>query len=161
MKKTMTVRLLQEKDYEGLVTIENMIWTNDNSPILHQYDSIEQYKERTKGQTIFVATDGMIIHGFVSVHHPTPLPSHQKQWMLGIGVHPESQSMGVGKKLLAHLKTIAPEYDIHKLSLRVMGTNPKAIAFYKKNGFQNEGILKDEFFIDGHFCDDYLFAYFI
>ncbi|OJG74672.1 hypothetical protein RV12_GL002427 [Enterococcus quebecensis] len=81
--------------------------------------------------------------------------------MLGIGVHPDSQSLGIGKQLLDYLKQLAANEDIHKISLRVMGQNTKAIQFYRKNGFIQEALFKDEFFINGHFCDDYQFAYFI
>lgn len=159
MSQTIEIREAREEDFAELLAIENRIWTNENSPILHHYDNVEQYKERMGNKQLFVATLAHSVVGFVDVQHPTPLPAHQHQWQLGIGVHPDFQSLGVGRLLLEHLKAVAPAYGIHKLSLRVMGTNEAAIRFYKRSGFVQEGQLVDEFFIDGTYSDDYLFAY--
>lgn len=160
MEKKIEIRAIEENDFPALLEIENTIWTNENSPVLHYYDSVDEYKEKIAGRKIFIAADKDQVHGFVDVHHPTPLLSHKKQWMIGIGVHPNSQSLGIGRQLLDYLKEVAIQEDIHKISLRVMGTNTKAIQFYEKNGFIQEALFKDEFFINGAFCDDYQFAYF-
>lgn len=161
MVQKISIRLITEKDIPALLDIENSIWTNENSPVIHHYNSLEEYRDKIVDRTIFVATDNQQILGFVDVQHPTPLVAHQKQWVLAIGVGKEMQSKGVGKRLVDYVKIIAAEADIHKLSLRVMGTNTKAIQFYKKNDFVQEGHFKDEFFMNGSFCDDYQFAYFI
>ncbi|MBO0474578.1 hypothetical protein IGL98_000532 [Enterococcus sp. DIV0840] len=161
MERKIAVRPIKENDFPALLEIENTIWSNENSPVLHYYESVDEYKEKTDGRIIFVAADGNKVHGFVDVHHPTPLLSHKKQWMFGIGVHPDSQSLGIGRQLLDYLKDAAAKEGIHKISLRVMGSNTKAIQFYRKNGFIQEALFKDEFFINGTFCDDYQFAYFV
>ncbi|MBL1224915.1 GNAT family N-acetyltransferase [Enterococcus sp. BWR-S5] len=159
MTATIQIREVRDTDYPELMTIENQIWTIENSPIVHHYDDVAAYRERMQEKQVFVAVLDEKVIGFVDVHHPTPLPSHKKQWMLGIGVHPDYQSFGAGRHLLDYLKAVAQDYGIHKISLRVMGTNTAAIAFYKKNGFLQEGHLKDEFYMNGVYCDDYLFAY--
>lgn len=160
MVNTLIVRSVEAKDYAGLLEIENKIWTYDNSPIIHHYQSVQEYQEHLAEHTIFVATDEQMVYGYISVHHPTKLPAHQKQWMLGLGVHPNSQSLGIGRQLIDYVKQAATEKGIHKLSLRVMGSNSKAIQFYRKNDFIQEALFKDEFFLNGHYCDDYQFAYF-
>lgn len=160
MDTNMRIRPIKEQDFPGLLEIENSIWTNENSPVLHHYDSVTEYQEKIGGRLIFIAADENQVHGFIDVHHPTSLPAHKKQWMLGIGVHPNSQALGIGRQLLDYIKEAAIKEDIHKISLRVMGTNTKAIQFYRNNGFVQEALFKDEFFIDGQFCDDYQFAYF-
>ncbi|MGC6768715.1 N-acetyltransferase family protein [Enterococcus sp. LJL128] len=161
MAKTIQIRKAQDDDYSELMLIENQIWTNENSPILHHYNDVEEYAAKQKDELIFVAVQEEQLIGFVNVHQPTHLPSHKHQWMIGIGVHPDYQSSGAGRKLLDYLKMTAPSYGIHKLSLRVMGTNNRAINFYKRNGFVEEGHLRDEFYINDAYCDDYLFAYFL
>ncbi|EOL50463.1 GNAT family N-acetyltransferase [Enterococcus caccae] len=161
MKDPVSIRLIKESDFPELLEIENTIWNTRNSPVLHYYESVDEYKEKIQGRLIFVAADEDNVHGFVDVHHPTPLLSHKKQWMLGIGVHPDSQSLGIGRKLLDYVKDEAAKEGIRKIALRVMGPNTRAIQFYRKNGFVQEALFKDEFFINGAFCDDYQFAYFI
>lgn len=161
MNKQLTIRVMEEHDLPGLLEIENTIWTNQNSPVLHHYESVDAYKEKIAGRIIFVAVDADKVHGFIDIHHPTPLAAHKKQWMFGIGVHPDSQSSGVGRQLLDYVKEAAAKEGIHKISLRVMGPNTKAIQFYCRNGFIQEALFKDEFLINGQFCDDYQFAYFV
>lgn len=45
-----------------------------------------------------------------------------------------------------------------KLSLRVLATNEPARRLYERAGFVVEGVLKNEFRIDGADVDDYLLA---
>ena len=42
---------------------------------------------------------------------------------------------------------------LHKLYLRVISDNTRAIASYERAGFVVEGNLQDEIFVDGKFCD--------
>lgn len=42
---------------------------------------------------------------------------------------------------------------LHKLYLRVLSNNERAINSYKRAGFEVEGILRDEVFVDGRFAD--------
>ena len=161
MQNEFFVRSLKESDYPELLEIENIIWTNENSPAPYYFASIDEYKERSQNHLLFIATNGQKVCGFIDVHQPTALLAHQKQWMLGIGVHPIYQSNGIGKLMLDHVKQVASTYGIHKLSLRVLETNPHAIRFYQKNGFTQEALFKDEFFLNNRYCNDYQFAFFI
>ncbi len=43
--------------------------------------------------------------------------------------------------------------NLHKVCLQVVEYNESAIALYKKIGFSNEGILKEQFFMDGKYHD--------
>ncbi|MBE6690164.1 MAG: UDP-4-amino-4,6-dideoxy-N-acetyl-beta-L-altrosamine N-acetyltransferase [Ruminococcaceae bacterium] len=45
------------------------------------------------------------------------------------------------------------ELGLHKLYLRVISDNQRAIRSYEKAGFEIEGVLKDDIFVDGKFCD--------
>ena len=58
-------------------------------------------------------------------------------YIAGIFVDKKYRSLGVGKKLLDHVKSI-----YHSLSLSVYQKNYRAIAFYSREGFsvQSEGI---------------------
>ena len=116
---------------------------------------------KMKDETIFVAISGQQLAGFIEVHPPTSLAAHQKQWLLSIGVSPDFQGQGIGGSLLSYVKDMAQISGIHKLSLRVMATNQEAIRFYEKHGFVQEAHFKEEFYINGHYCDDYQYAYFI
>ena len=45
------------------------------------------------------------------------------------------------------------QLSMHKIFLRVLADNARAIASYEKAGFEREAYLKDEVFLDGKFCD--------
>jgi RimJ/RimL family protein N-acetyltransferase len=44
------------------------------------------------------------------------------------------------------------------VSLRVLATNPRARRVYERAGFSVEGVLREEFVLDGAFVDDVLMA---
>lgn len=45
------------------------------------------------------------------------------------------------------------ELGLHKLYLRVISDNERAVRSYEKAGFVIEGVLKDDIYVDGRFCD--------
>ncbi|EDP68723.1 acetyltransferase, GNAT family protein [Carnobacterium sp. AT7] len=157
------IRLSERKDYPQLMAIENQIWHLGNTPQVTTYETVEDYqKQYTEGsQLVARAEESGEIAGFLGFHNPTGLTTHQKTWIVDVGVHPDAQGKGVGTALLTAIKLLAAEQGIHKLSLRVLSTNPAAIQLYQKNGFEIEGRLKDEFWMDAQFVDDLLMAYFV
>ncbi|MDC3955489.1 GNAT family N-acetyltransferase [Polyangium jinanense] len=81
--------------------------------------------------------------------------------VLGIGVHPDAQGIGLGRALLeALLGWVRDHRDadggrIRRVELHVRADNPRAVALYRSLGFQEEGsrrglIRRD----DGNFVDD-------
>lgn len=45
------------------------------------------------------------------------------------------------------------ELGLHKIKLRVLADNKRAIASYRKAGFVEEGCFWDELLLDGKYCD--------
>lgn len=157
------IRSSKRSDYLQLMAIENQIWHLGNTPHVTTYETVEDYeKQYTEGsQLVAVAEENQQIAGFLGFHTPSSLAPHQKTWSIDVGVHPHAEGKGVGSALLTAIKALAAEQGIHKLSLRVLSTNPAAIHLYQKNGFEVEGRLKDEFLIEGKFIDDLFMAYFL
>ncbi|MCC7228344.1 MAG: spermidine N1-acetyltransferase [Burkholderiaceae bacterium] len=70
-----------------------------------------------------------------------------------------------GKGYATPATTLAMDYafmvlNLYKLSLIVDCKNQRAVNVYKKLGFQKEGILRHEFFVDGEYRDVYRMAAF-
>lgn len=64
------------------------------------------------------------------------------------------QSKGYGTEAVRLLLDFGfKDLNLHSIYLRVFSTNPRAIAAYKKNGFQQEGSLREAAFIDGKFVN--------
>ncbi|SJZ63003.1 L-amino acid N-acyltransferase YncA [Pilibacter termitis] len=156
-----TIRMVEPQDYAQLMKIENEIWTNDNSPVLHWYENVEEFQEKMQNATIVVALENEKILGFLNLSQMSKLESNRFSMLIGIGVAKNAQSSGVGRNLISWVKEYAREHGKHKIGLRVLSTNEKAIRFYEKNGFIEEGRLRDEFFIDGKFVDDVFMACFL
>lgn len=94
--------------------------------------------------------------GYVGYSHPTTMPSNRHVYQLHIAVSPDYQQHGIGTRLLTEMKRIAADDGVRKLSLRVLSTNQAAIAFYKRFGFRVQGVLVEEFWLDGQYVDDIL-----
>ena len=99
--------------------------------------------------------------GYVGFHPPTGMPVNRHVYEIHIAVHPEFRRSGVATALMKAMKAYAKEQAIRKLRLRVLSSNPGAVAFYEQCGFITEGRLVSEFRIGGRDVDDILMAYFI
>lgn len=72
--------------------------------------------------------------------------------ILGIVISDKYCNLGLGKIMMDSLIDWCKNNGITtKISLTVREDNPRAIALYKKCGFEVEGILKNETYIDGEF----------
>ena len=77
---------------------------------------------------------------------------------LGITVHDDYQNLGIGTALVKHLLGIAKMKKLKKVWLQVNITNKIAINIYKKAGFQIEGKLCKENYVNGKYRDEYRMA---
>lgn len=67
---------------------------------------------------------------------------------------PEAKGKGYGTDAAKLMIQFAfEELKLHKLYLRVLTDNVRAIHSYEKAGFKTEGVLIDEIFVDGRFHD--------
>lgn len=95
--------------------------------------------------------------GFIRVVQPVPLPSgdHVRQ-IQGFAVHPDAQGSGVGRLLLEGACAWAHRQGARRLTLRVLSSNTRAMRLYEATGFVVEGVLPEEFLIEGRYVDDVL-----
>lgn len=67
---------------------------------------------------------------------------------------PEAREKGHGTRACRLLLRFAFEkLGLHKVYLYVHAANPRARRAFEKAGFVEEGLLKEEFFLDGRFVD--------
>lgn len=77
-----------------------------------------------------------------------------KNAYLGIYTNPCNVKRGAGYVLIECLKVLAfAKADLHTLKLEVIENNKRAVSFYKKAGFCEEGKLRDFVFKDGRWSD--------
>ncbi|MDF2791995.1 MAG: family acetyltransferase [Neobacillus sp.] len=72
---------------------------------------------------------------------------------LSVYISREYRGMGIGKQLLIKLETIAKENGFHKMVLFTFPFNQSGQGLYKKTGFREVGVFKNQGILDGKFVD--------
>jgi len=92
--------------------------------------------------------------GYLGIISLNRLDLSNKNSFLGIYTNPDSGMKGIGYLLIECLKNMAFDIlDLHSLKLEVIENNERAIRFYEKSGFSEEGRLREFVFKDGKWCD--------
>jgi putative acetyltransferase len=78
---------------------------------------------------------------------------------IGMMVHPDYWSMGIGSQLMAAILDIADNWlDLKRVELEVHTDNPHAVRLYQKFGFEIEGTHRLQSFGNGRWADTYFMA---
>jgi len=122
-------------------------------------DDHSVFGERTRPEGTLVAVVDGELAGYIAVRPPTPHPSHAHVLEIcGLSVDPGRQRLGIGRALIEAAVREAPERGARRLTLRVLSTNDPARKLYESCGFTLEGILREEFHLEGAYVDDLLMA---
>ncbi len=79
--------------------------------------------------------------------------------LIGISVAPEAQGQGVGSALMHAMCDYADRWmGVLRIELTVYTDNERAIALYRKFGFEIEGRFRGYAMRDGHFTDAFSMA---
>ncbi|MCN9239879.1 GNAT family N-acetyltransferase [Streptomyces sp. RY43-2] len=100
--------------------------------------------------------DGAVV-GYITLAFPTSLAcnAHVRQ-IQGLAVAEEARGAGVGRALLRAAQDEARRLGARRLTLRVLAHNTPARRLYESEGFAVEGVLPEEFLLDGEYVDDVL-----
>lgn len=88
-------------------------------------------------------------------------PKCQAFCNLGIHLVKSARGRGIGSHLLTYGIDWAASKGYHKICLSVFSTNINAIRLYKKFGFIEEGIRREQFLINNMWVDEILMAKFL
>jgi ribosomal protein S18 acetylase RimI-like enzyme len=120
------------------------------------------YDERFGPRDHLVAElDGTLV-GYIRLGFPTSLAcnSHVRQ-IQGLAVAEEARGAGVGRALLRAAQDEARRRGARRITLRVLGHNTPARRLYESEGFVVEGVLPEEFLIEGEYVDDVFMGRFL
>ena len=152
------VRRAAAGDDAALRAIDEATWSSLVSPVLVPSPSKAFFAEIPPDDVLVAEADGLVV-GYVHLSNPTPLEANRHVLEIrGLAVTPPRQRRGVGRALLEATVDEARRRSCRKLRLRVLATNMPARALYGAAGFVVEGVLREEFRIDGAYVDDVLMA---
>jgi ribosomal protein S18 acetylase RimI-like enzyme len=146
------IRPARAEDEAAVRALDAATWSADVSPA-HRSDA------PIAVDGFLVAEEGGAVVGYVAIGRPTPLESNRHVADIrGLAVAPSAQGRGIGRALVEAGVALARERGARKVRLRVLGPNTAARALYESCGFVVEGVLREEFFLDGRYVDDVMMA---
>lgn len=105
----------------------------------------------SKTDLVFSINAGGQYAGQVGLHE---IEWRNRKGRAALVLRKELQGHGYGQKVLDEfLRILFGEYGIHKVYLIVDGKNERAMHVYRKLGFREEGILREEYLRDGTYHD--------
>jgi RimJ/RimL family protein N-acetyltransferase len=163
LDRRLAVRLARPEDEAGLAHLDAVAWTPASGfPSVTERTGDPFFTFFTAsgppGEYLIAELDGRLA-GYIRLRPVTELQENAHVLgIMGLAVAPDARRQGVASTLLAAAERHARDRGVHKLSLRVLGTNAAAQRLYERVGFQREGTLRDEFCIGGRYVDDVLMA---
>ena len=123
---------------------------------------IEQVREFVremiaKGQPQLVALEGKRVVGWCDVT-PAQRAAMRHGGILGISLLPEWRGRGLGERLIRRTLDAARAFGLVRVELSVREDNTRAMALYRKVGFEVEGRKRRALRIDGVLSDLVLMA---
>lgn len=150
----MMIRKMHESDLPQVLALDQRSWTAQTSPVWQRQKSLDDLKQALlRGTQILLAEEGQDILGYLDYQPYYPFPAGHHVVTFGILVDKAYQGQGIGQTLFQAFLDEARKASYRKISIPVLASNHKALAFYEKNGFKEEARLRQHFFIQGHYVD--------
>jgi ribosomal protein S18 acetylase RimI-like enzyme len=147
-------------DERALATLDRAAWSPLTSPAPPPPATDTRFfSERVDLRDVLVAEVDGRLGGYVRLGRVFPIPANDHVLQIsGIAVDPAVRRRGVGRLLLDAAIGEARSRGARRLTLRVLAHNEAAVGLYRSAGFETEGVLRGEFFLDGVYVDDVLMA---
>jgi ribosomal protein S18 acetylase RimI-like enzyme len=160
VRSEVTVRFANRADDAALSTIDVATWNDQVSPAPPPADpDTYSFLDRRDPADVLVAERDRQVAGHLTLRGGGQLPSHEHVLeIVGVAVAPQHQGHGVGRALVEAALVEARRREARKVSLRVLGPNGSARRLYERCGFRVEGVLHEEFLLDGRYVDDVVMA---
>ena len=153
------IRPATSSDENALAAIDRSTWSSLTSPAPPPGRGWRFFDDRTRPEDVLVALDEGEVTGYVRLQPVSPLESTSHVLQVnGIAVDPAAQRRGAGRALLDASVVEARRRGARRLTLRVLGKNEAAQRLYRSAGFVVEGVLREQFLLDGVYIDDVFMA---
>lgn len=153
------IRHATEADAPAIRALDLAAWSSTFSPSPPPAPGADIPPLLADGLTVLVAEVEGEVAGYVNVGRSLPMESNSHVLEIrGINVGADFRGLGIGHDLMAAAEGVARERGARKIKLRVLGPNAAARSLYESCGYIVEGVLRDEFLLDGEYLDDILMA---
>jgi RimJ/RimL family protein N-acetyltransferase len=153
------IRAATAADDAALAALDRATWSTAATPAPPPPADRAFFDGRTAPRDVLVAVVDGAVAGYASIGPATPVPSNEHVLMIhGLAVDPARQGGGLGQRLVTAAVEEARGRGARRLRLRVLGHNAAARRVYEACGFVVEGVLREEFRLDGRYVDDVLMA---
>ncbi|MFF1548607.1 GNAT family N-acetyltransferase [Streptomyces sp. NPDC058291] len=150
------IRPALPSDEDALALVDRATWSPLHAVAPRPQPPYEPFfDERHVPEDHLVAElDGRVV-GYLRLVLPTSLAcnAHVRQ-IQGLAVLDEARGRGVGRALLRSAVEETRRQGARRITLRVLGHNAPARGLYASEGFVVEGVLPEEFLLDGTYVDD-------
>jgi [ribosomal protein S18]-alanine N-acetyltransferase len=138
---TLTIDRLTEADADRCAELEAILFPGDDP-----WPTVAFVRELAAEHNHYVAArDGDMLIGYGGISRLGRTPPFEYE-IHTIGVDPEHQGCGIGRRMLDALLTIAADSVVH---LEVRTDNAPAIALYRSVGFTQVGLRKRYYRVSG------------
>jgi RimJ/RimL family protein N-acetyltransferase len=157
--KGVTLREWRESDLEALAALRNDVGLQTLLMAQARPNSADRVRtwltdrSNRSDMVFFVIADAAedAVLGYLQV---ADINSFQGHGDLGICLSPRAH----GRDLAREACTLLEQYlrgtlSLRKLTLKVLTENERAIAFYRKQGYRDVGVLEQHFRISDKYCD--------
>jgi phosphinothricin acetyltransferase len=116
-------------------------------------ERLDWLRSRERRHPVIVAVaDGDVV-GWGSLNRFNPRPAYDHVADLSVYVERQCRGRGIGRQLLARLIELARDLGYHKMVLAAFPSNAAGIALYKRMGFSEVGIYREQGLLDGKWVD--------
>ncbi len=129
------IRDAKAKDAEEICTIWNEVIEHTTITFTTELKTVQTIQNTIKSQPFLVFEATGQIGGFATFSPFRGGPGYAHTFEHTIMLAESCQGQGVGKTLMGALKIKAQASGAHSLIAGMSGTNPRAIAFHKSQGF--------------------------
>jgi ribosomal protein S18 acetylase RimI-like enzyme len=153
------IRHATSDDDRALHALDVATWSWDVSPAPRPPPERPFFGARGSPGDVLVAVERGALAGYAKLGPVLELESNRHVLEVkGLAVDPAFQRRGIGRLLLDASAREASARGARRLTLRVLAPNTRAQALYEACGFRVEGVLREEFLLDGRYVDDILMA---
>ncbi|WML38169.1 arsinothricin resistance N-acetyltransferase ArsN1 [Neobacillus sp. OS1-2] len=151
------IRKASESDTMAILEIYNQ-GIEDRIATLEEetkdYSYMKEWFERHQGRyNILVAEQDGIIAGWASLNPYSNRCAYDGVADLSIYISRNHRGKGLGKQLLAEIESLASANGFHKIVLFTFPFNRLGQGLYRKMGYREVGVFRNQGKLDGEFVD--------